>query len=159
MPQSSKRIKKRYFNKIWKQAKLVFCACHCGKKLKNRDHYGRKRKYINGHNARKFDDPNQYKREWNHRNRKARYATRKRFYRRRRIKLIQDFGNKCKNCGVAYNGKNACIFHFHHKRPNAKKYIVAHMIINRSWKALIKEAKKCILLCANCHEMQHSAEF
>ena len=36
--------------------------------LDRHDKWGRSRKYVNGHNGRKYTDPKQYKREWNKRN-------------------------------------------------------------------------------------------
>ena len=70
---NSKEAKKRYFKKIYDAAEMVECACGCKKLIKNKDKYGRDKKFISGHNNRKYEDPTQHKREWNHRNRRQIY--------------------------------------------------------------------------------------
>jgi len=137
----------------------IKCACGCGEEFLKYDKYKRERKFVSGHNGRKYEDPTQHKREWNHRNRKKRYEYKKLYHRKRKVKLLNLFGNTCVSCGVKYNGKNACIFHFHHTDPNTKKFDVGNQVVNKAWKTIVEEANKCDLLCANCHEMRHSEEF
>ena len=69
------------------------------------------------------------------------------------------FGSKCTSCGLEYNGKNACVFHFHHRDRVSKSFNVGNELTNKAWLTIIEEAKKCDLVCANCHEMIHSGEF
>lgn len=135
------------------------CACGCGSELEPIDKYGRSRKFISGHNGRKYSDPTQYKREWNHRNRPARQEYKKLYHQARKIKLINLKGGKCFECELGYNGKNACIFHLHHREPHKKEFSIGNQLVNKAWKILLEEAEKCDLLCANCHEMKHSEEF
>lgn len=138
---------------------LIECACGCGNKIKPTDKWGRPRKFISGHNTvKKYEDPGQFKREWNHRNRKHRQAYKKTYHRKRKIKLLEYKGAKCEECGISYNGKNASIFHFHHV-IGEKSFNIGNQVINKAWSTLIEEVDKCIVLCANCHEMKHSAEF
>ncbi len=63
-----------------------------------------------------------------------------------KLTLINELGGKCAVCGY---GKYYGSLHFHHIDPSLKESSVAHLIagIDRAR----KEAKKCVLLCANCH--------
>ena len=66
--------------------------------------------------------------------------------RRRGIKaqLVSEFGGACEDCGY-----NKCVgaLHFHHLDKTTKDFHVS----SRSLSASREEAKKCALLCANCH--------
>ena len=74
--------------------------------------------------------------------------------RRRKIRrdLIEMFGGKCSKCG--YNKCEAAL-EFHHLDPNEKDFPVATN--SKSWKLIVEEAKKCILVCSNCHREIHNA--
>jgi hypothetical protein len=150
--------KQRYFKRVYDEAPMIDCACGCGTSIKSVDKYARPKTFISGHNGRKYEDPTQHKREWNHRNRLARYTYKKQYYYTRKRKLMALFGNKCLDCGIEYNGKNAAIFHFHHY-IEGKEFNIGSILINKAWKTVLKEAELCQLLCANCHEMKHSVEF
>lgn len=151
-----KQIKKRYYDKAYKNAPVILCTCGCGRLTKSKDKYGRDKKYINGHNGRKYDDPKQYKREWTHRNRKKRYTAKQRWIRRRKKNLIIKWGGKCGLCGIEFDGECTSIFDFHHRVPSKKKFCINNRTLNRyGIKAVEAEAKKCDLICANCHRMLH----
>lgn len=156
---TKKEIKQRYFDKVLASAQDVECACGCKTLIKNKDKFGRNKEYENGHNGRKYEDPTQYKREWNHRNREKRYQYKKSYHRKRRIKLIQYKNNECYECKLKYNGKNGPVFHFHHLDPSTKLYNIGNKITVKSWKSLINEANKCIMICANCHELKHGTDY
>ncbi len=71
-----------------------------------------------------------------------------------KIQLIVLMGNKCKRCGVSPNEfwPIAC-FELHHRNPKEKE---SELRLNAmAYKDIVKEAKKCDLLCANCHEAVH----
>ena len=71
----------------------------------------------------------------------------------KKSELILLMGGKCNICG--YNKCEAAL-EFHHKTSN-KEGNIAHIIKNRSKEKALKEIKKCILVCANCHrELHHS---
>lgn len=159
MAQSIQAIKQRYFDRVYAKAAWIKCACGCGRRLKEKDRYARFQRFVNGHNRRKYSDPKQYKREWNHRNRRRRQEEKMSRHRRLKVKLIKILGGRCFECRILYNGKNAGIFHFHHRNSTKKKFNVGNELTNRSWKKILAEAKKCNLLCANCHEMKHSRKF
>jgi len=63
-------------------------------------------------------------------------------------KLINEFGGKCKICSY-----NKCVraLEFHHIDSSEKNFGLAHKGFSRNYKKSLEEAKKCILVCANCH--------
>ena len=48
----------------------------------------------------------------------------------------------------------ACL-EFHHSDPETKENNVVRMV-SRSVKSVIKELKKCVVVCANCHRRIHA---
>jgi len=155
-----KQIRQRHFDKVYANSKTIECACGCGGKLKNKDKYGRDVKFINGHNNRKYKDKTQHKREWNYRNKKYRYEEKVKRGHRLKVKVIKLLGGKCNDCGLEYNGRNACVFQVHHRDPLKKEFVVnTRTLINYSWKKILNEIKKCELLCANCHFINHNKEY
>jgi transposase len=70
--------------------------------------------------------------------------------RRRKVKeiLVREAGGSCKLCGYdVFPGA----LHFHHLDPAAKSFILSRQGVTRSLAESQEEARKCILLCANCH--------
>ena len=70
---------------------------------------------------------------------------------RNREDLKQKYGGKCHVCG--YN-RSLSALHFHHTDSSKKLGPVSNMF-NHSKKKAYAEAKKCILLCSNCHYEYH----
>jgi transposase len=70
--------------------------------------------------------------------------------RRRRAKaiLISEAGGSCRLCGY---DRCAAALEFHHLDPATKEFGVAQQGMARSIARLRAEARKCILLCSNCH--------
>jgi transposase len=70
--------------------------------------------------------------------------------RRRRVKriLIEEAGNRCSLCG--YDRFQGAL-QFHHLNPDVKRYALSDSGISRSLEKARAEARKCALLCANCH--------
>jgi len=156
MKLTKQQIKKHYFDKAYANAPVVPCQCGCGRLTKSKDRYGRNKRYINGHNNRKYDDPTQYKREWNHRNRSQRAAYRHQYVHAFKKELIVNAGGKCVICGLEFDGECTAIFDFHHKNPKLKKFNVNNSALAKYGKPTIRaESKKCELLCANCHRLIH----
>ncbi len=64
----------------------------------------------------------------------------------RRI-LVEEAGGSCAVCGY-----DRCILnlHFHHVDPSAKSFAMS-MARGKSIAAYREEARKCVLVCANCH--------
>ncbi len=59
----------------------------------------------------------------------------------------------CANCGEP---RSYCLV-FHHKKGVVKKFDLAHMR-DCAVSKIVAEAKKCIILCSNCHLALHEAE-
>ena len=72
--------------------------------------------------------------------------------RRRSVKeqLVAEAGGCCAACGFdAYVGA----LQFHHRDPASKVFALSEQGVTRSLTAAREEARKCVLLCANCHAM------
>jgi hypothetical protein len=61
--------------------------------------------------------------------------------------LVEEFGGGCAICGYS-----RCMFnlHFHHVDPATKAFGIS-VAYGKSLAAFREEAKKCVLVCANCH--------
>jgi transposase len=70
--------------------------------------------------------------------------------RRRDIKriLVAEAGGKCLLCGY---DRSLSGLHFHHVDPAAKSFALSRQGVTRSLDAARAEARKCVLLCSNCH--------
>jgi hypothetical protein len=75
---------------------------------------------------------------------------------KRKLQLIEMMGGACEKCG--YN-TNISALHFHHQDSYQKSFKLGmRTLSNRSWESIQEEAKKCVLLCANCHAEEHNPE-
>lgn len=74
--------------------------------------------------------------------------------RREKVKLmaIQYKGGKCEICG--YN-KYAGALEFHHVNPEEKDFNISKSGYRKSYKDLLIELDKCMLVCSNCHKELH----
>lgn len=70
-----------------------------------------------------------------------------------KAKLIEKMGGKCKICNGVFH---PAAFDFHHLKD--KKDHISSMFNRCSEAEIIKEAEKCILLCANCHRIHHAEQ-
>lgn len=66
---------------------------------------------------------------------------------RKRMWIVKNQGNKCKNCG--WSGCYRA-FNFHHTDDKN-----INLTGRKSYKQLYEEAQKCELLCASCHKASH----
>ena len=74
--------------------------------------------------------------------------------RKRKEALVKMLGGRCSKCG--YN-KNIRALSFHHKNPKDKLFDISNNgNLMGEWEIVIQEAKKCKLLCLNCHAEVHS---
>ena len=69
---------------------------------------------------------------------------------RRRLKevLVREAGGRCIICGY---DRQPRALEFHHVDPAAKAFALSRRGITLSLQALRAEARKCVLLCSNCH--------
>lgn len=150
----------RYIRRKIENSEIVPCACGCGTLIRNVNNQGRPKRFVTGHgieNPEKNAQQRMAQRRYNERRpagsgreeRKARYKTLK-------LRAMYLLGNCCFSCGVKYNGSNAAIFDFHHVDPSLKDDQISSMLINKSWKKVLKELTKCELFCKNCHALHHS---
>lgn len=70
--------------------------------------------------------------------------------RRRKVKsiLVREAGGRCRLCGY---DRFAGALHFHHLDPQEKSFGVSGNGLARSLERARAEARKCALLCSNCH--------
>ena len=62
--------------------------------------------------------------------------------------LVQEAGGRCVAWG---SSRNARALQFHHVDPATKRLGLSGQGVTYSLEVLRNEARKCILLCANCH--------
>jgi hypothetical protein len=62
--------------------------------------------------------------------------------------LVEEAGGVCTVCGYS-----RCIvaLEFHHVAREDKRFSMSHRGVTRSLERAREEARKCVLLCANCH--------
>jgi transposase-like protein len=72
--------------------------------------------------------------------------------RRRTVKrmLVDEAGGKCAVCGF---DEHPAALQFHHLDPSTKEFHLGHQGHTRSLARMRSEARKCTLLCANCHAL------
>ncbi|MDX6588092.1 MAG: hypothetical protein QOI31_2565 [Solirubrobacterales bacterium] len=68
--------------------------------------------------------------------------------RNRKETLALEAGGACKLCGY---DEHLAALQFHHLDPKTKEFGIAEAGVTRSLEKCREEAKKCILLCSNCH--------
>lgn len=68
--------------------------------------------------------------------------------RRTKRRLVEEAGGACRLCGYK---RCMAALEFHHLDPSQKAFSLSLRGVTRSIAALRREAKKCVLLCANCH--------
>ena len=68
--------------------------------------------------------------------------------RNKKDKLVKLFGGKCTICGYK---KYVGALDFHHVDSKTKKFALSVKGLCYSWDSILAEAKKCVLVCKNCH--------
>lgn len=71
--------------------------------------------------------------------------------RERKEWAISYLGGCCSKCGLTFH---PAVYEFHHKKPEEKDRDPSKML-QLSLERLTAELDKCILLCANCHRLEH----
>ena len=69
---------------------------------------------------------------------------------------VEYHGNKCSSCGGVFP---IAVYDFHHTdndRNNRKDKTIGHMTHDcRKWETITEELDRCVMLCANCHRIEH----
>jgi len=68
-----------------------------------------------------------------------------------KLRAIEYCGGKCEMCGRT---GPYYIYDFHHK-DGVKKEVQMNRVFLRRWEKILHEIKKCRLLCAVCHRVEH----
>jgi hypothetical protein len=72
---------------------------------------------------------------------------------KRKIVLVKKMGGKCSICGYS---KKISALTFHHTKSSNKKFqLDLRSLSNRKQIVINVEARKCILICHNCHSELH----
>ena len=71
-----------------------------------------------------------------------------------KLEGIRYKGGKCLHCSIEATIDNTIIFDFHHVDRSTKEFTIAKFRTNFS--KLKDELDKCILLCSNCHRLEHA---
>jgi hypothetical protein len=72
-----------------------------------------------------------------------------------KLKMIDYKGGKCEKCALALKNSHYSVFEFHHLNPKEKDVNFAK-IKYQKWEKIKIEIDKCMLVCANCHRIEHS---
>ncbi len=72
----------------------------------------------------------------------------------RKAIVVEHFGDKCHDCGNTFPH---CCYDFHHVNPLEKKFEIAPRL-DGNIDTIMEEAKKCVMLCSNCHRIRHYKE-
>jgi len=102
---------------------------------------------------------NDWKRNHRRNNPDVRKAEKERLNKRRndnKWKAIQYLGGRCSSGKSGCNNiiatkENMAIFDFHHIE---NKEVGVATLFSRTWKKILKEIKKCVLECSNCHRLE-----
>jgi hypothetical protein len=69
-------------------------------------------------------------------------------------RIVKAFDDKCGICG--YDKCNNSLT-LHHINPETKEFSFNRIRANpKSWKKIVNELRKCVMLCANCHNEIHA---
>lgn len=74
--------------------------------------------------------------------------------RENKTKAVQYMGGSCHNCKAVLPD---CCFDFHHIDPSTINDVPS-TILHCSWKRILEELTKCIMVCSNCHRIIHNKD-
>jgi hypothetical protein len=127
----------KYFNKVINEKKIYSKCVVCEKELNTTRTKFCSRKCSNSINSKTHQQ----------------YCNQKFKYIQRKKEIMKIIGDKCSCCG--YN-KNLSALEFHHIDPKTKKFTLdARKLANSKFSDCLDEAKKCIIICSNCHREHH----
>jgi predicted HNH restriction endonuclease len=108
----------------------------------------------------KTHDMKQYMNDWFVKNntnpewKAARNKQRAQLRRNNKRKAVEYMGGVCAICGQTFPD---CCYDFHHKDPT-KVNDVPSTVLHCSWKRIVVELAKCIMVCSNCHRIIHNED-
>lgn len=73
-----------------------------------------------------------------------------------KLKLIDMLGGVCNKCKQSFH---PAAFDFHHLDPSKKEFAITTAFQNMPFEKIYQEVQKCILLCANCHRIEHAGDY
>lgn len=80
------------------------------------------------------------------------YANQIKRWRNIKKKAILFMGGCCSKCGYS---EHPAALQFHHIDPEEKD-VAWNKLRLRSWDKIVLELEKCMILCANCHAVEHA---
>ena len=91
--------------------------------------------------------------------RKLQNAARKKRRQKSKAALISYKGGECEHCNVSYPYDG--VYEFHHTDPTKKDFSISDALDRNigalsNHKEILKELDKCLMLCANCHRIEHA---
>lgn len=75
--------------------------------------------------------------------------------RNKKMMAVERFGGVCFGCCGRYP---PTVFEFHHWDSREKEFEIASGGMGRSWRTIVIELAKCVMLCANCHCEIHTGQ-
>lgn len=93
-----------------------------------------------------------YTREYGHTMSACNSCLQKKRRHEKKLELIKIAGGKCEVCGYS---KCLKALEFHHVDESKKCFGLTETNLHLSWKKILKELKKCILICCRCHREIH----
>jgi hypothetical protein len=71
-----------------------------------------------------------------------------------KARAVEYMGSRCAHCKQAFPD---CCYDFHHKDSSLDNDVPS-TVLHCSWKRIVAELEKCIMLCANCHRIEHNKD-
>lgn len=71
----------------------------------------------------------------------------------KKLALIEFLGGSCQRC---HRTCHPAAYHFHHTDPSTKEFDW-NRLQRRSIKNILREIQKCVLICGECHAIEHGA--
>lgn len=110
--------------------------------------------------AKKIHNMKQYQADWFQKNytdpewKEKKNKQRADLRRNNKRKAVEHMGGTCHRCGGIFPD---CCFDFHHKDPTEVNDVPSR-ILHCSWKRILEELSKCIMVCSNCHRIIHNED-
>ena len=83
-----------------------------------------------------------------------RSARNKKIYAKKNHTFIKRYKTMCGCSKCGYN-EHFTALDFHHVDPDSKEFSIANACRNKQLPAIKDEIRKCVVLCANCHRIEH----